>query len=662
MYNRRSFLKFAGLGGLALPVAGIAFYSRKLIPQAFAGSELIPAPGKYTTSWIGNSFSGKGQNGYGRWVQDEIVAMTVTGDGTVLTASLWDEAGRCSGLYRENDTNRQCLQADGAGKSDAWGWGTAGTSVAVINNWIFITNTAGNLLQFFWSQPTDIQSTIQYKGYTKTGLAVAMAGCPEILAVALKNGEIQLRNPADMRLKNTLHLPGVTGIAVDSKNTLWVLQAGKILHYALDGHSLPGNIIHIDKATAISIDKNDVMLICDNGPNQQVLQYSLSTKPELTASFGRKGGLRAGNPGEMAPDKFFSLRGAGLDSAGNLYVGMCFGPNPNSPVVIRALDPQQKLRWELSKYAWVTAFCFDPDSNGTIIYGPESIFSYDPGKAPGQGWRAEAITLDAVRYPQDPRIMGTNACSSELRHIQGKRLLYTMGQTGGGYDLYTFEQPPSQIAKHVAHIRGEGFAWNVDAEGGIWRGQTPDQQIWHYAFDSWTQEGLPHFKAPERYPIPSLFTHVTRAHYESRSDSLYIGGYTVNKTKKSWGLIGAIIARYDHWKKGNPQLRWVMDTPQDGHGLPPKSFDIAGDYLFTVAVFPTQGKDAVVTIFCLSNGKKVGTISPGASVGSQSGWVDMIHAIHVTRRENGQYLIMVEEDARGKNLIYQWTPKIATKA
>jgi hypothetical protein len=34
----------------------------------------------------------------------------------------------------------------------------------------------------------------------------------------------------------------------------------------------------------------------------------------------------------------------------------------------------------------------------------------------------------------------------------------------------------------------------------------------------------------------------------------------------------------------------------------------------------------------------------------------MIHAIHALRRKNGQYLIMVEEDARGKNLIYQWAP------
>ncbi|OCX72940.1 hypothetical protein A6M27_05480 [Acidithiobacillus thiooxidans] len=656
MHNRRTFLKFAGLSGVALPVAGIAFYSHNLISRAFAGSELSLLHGQYSTSWIGNSFAGKGQNGSGRWVQDEIVAMTVTDEGTVLTASLWDEAGRCTGLYRDNDTNVQCLMADGEVRSRAWGWGTAGTSVAVIGHLIFITNTAGDLLQFYWSDPHNIQSAIKYQGHSKSGLALAMAGRAETLALALKGGGIQIRNPQDMSVRNTLPLSDITGLAIDSKNSLWVIQKGQILHYGLDGQILPGRIGNVAKATAISIDKNDVMLICDNGPDQQVLSYTLSSKPQLNQRYGVQGGLRAGTPGKMAANKFFALRGAGLDAAGNLYVGMCFGPNPNSPVLIRSLNPQQQLRWELSKYAWVTAFCFDPRSDGTVIYGPESIFSYEPDQEPGKGWQAEAITLDAVRYPDDPRIMGKDACSTELRHLQGKRLLYTMGQTGGGYDLYAFEPAPSQIAHHVASLKGDGFAWNVDAEGGIWRGQTPDQNIWHYAFAAWSDAGIPRFKSPVKYPVPELFTRVTRAHYDSSSDSLYIGGYTANKGKKSWGLIGAVVARYDHWKSGKAQFRWAANMPEDGHGLPPKAFDIAGDYLFTIAVFPTAGKDAVVTIFRLDNGAKVGNISPGAAVGNQSGWADMIHAVHALRRKNGQYLIMVEEDARGKNIVYQWTP------
>ncbi|PKY11451.1 hypothetical protein B1757_04325 [Acidithiobacillus marinus] len=659
MHKRRTFLKLIGLGAISIPVAELALHSGKLISRAYAGSALVTPPGHYRTSWIGNSFAGKGSNGQGRWVQDEIVAMTVTGDGTVLTASLWDEAGRCTGLYKDGDTNQQCLMAEGEGKANAWGWGTAGTSVAAVNDWIFISNTAGNLLQFRWTEPGNIQSTIHYQGYEKTGLVTAMAARSDFLAIAGKNGKIQIRQTQNMHLERVLPIPSVRGITMDAQNTLWILQGGSIHHVSMSGQRLPGTIPHMDQATALAIGPDNTLLICDNGPSQQVLQYNIDSTPHIVARYGLKGGLRAGTPGKMAPDKFFALRGAGMDTLGNLYVGMCFGPNPNSPVVIRSLDRQTKPRWELSKYAWVTAFCFDPLHNGTVVYGPESIFSYDPEKAPGKGWKATAITLDAIRYPHDPRIMGKNACSTEIRHIQGKRLLYTMGQTGGGYDLYAFEASPSQIAYPVAAVKGDGFAWNVDAQGGIWRGQTPDQTIWHYAFASWSDSGIPRFKEPVRYPIPALFTRVTRAHYDSASDSLYMGGYTNEKPKKSWGLIGAVIARYDHWTSTQPQLRWVINTPLDGHDLPPKAFDIAGDCLFTVAVFPTHGKDAVVTIFRLEDGKKVGTLSPDESVGSHSGWIDMIHAIHALRRKNGQYLIIVEEDARGKNLVYQWTPSQA---
>jgi len=674
LYNRRSFLKITGMGIAAFPALGLAFYTRKLISQSYAGTDSKPPPGQYLTSWVGNTFAGKGENGVGRWVQDEIVSLMVTPDGTVLTASTWDEAGRCTGLYKDGDTNVHCLMAEGEARSHSWGWGTAGTAVMVVENAIFISTTSGNLLQFIWSKLGDIQSVIRYKNYVKTGLAVAMTGNATALAILLNNGKVQIRQPHDMQLVSTFRVLGATkfldepkgkspfrliagvGIAMDSKNTLWILHAGQIQHFSMAGKQLPGTITGIDKATAISIDKNDVMLVCDNGPSQQILSYALSPTPKLVGRFGILGGLRAATPGVMKPTKFFALRGAGRDAAGNLYVGMCFGPNPNSPVVIRSLNPQQQLRWEVSKYAWVTAFCFDPDSDGKIIYGPESIFSYDPDKAPGTGWQTQAITLDAVRYPDDPRIMGTNACSTELRHLQGKRLLYTMGQTGGGYELYAFEASPSQIAQHVGRIEGGGFACFVDAQGGVWQGQTPDQTIQYYAFDQWSKNGAPLFHKPQHYSIPELFTHITRVHYVDAQDALYIGGYTAEKSKKSWGLVGAVIARYDGWKKGHRHFRWMAEMPLDGHDLPPKSFDIAGDYLFTIAVFPTQGKDSVVTIFRLADGVRIGTISPGESVGSQSGWTDMIHAIHALQRENGQYLIMVEDDARGKNIIYQWSP------
>jgi hypothetical protein len=50
------------------------------------------------TSWIANTFGG-GSN----WVQIQISAMYAASDGTVYTNSIWDEAVREAGIYKDPD-------------------------------------------------------------------------------------------------------------------------------------------------------------------------------------------------------------------------------------------------------------------------------------------------------------------------------------------------------------------------------------------------------------------------------------------------------------------------------------------------------------------------------------------------------------------------------
>jgi len=49
-------------------------------------------------------------------------------------------------------------------------------------------------------------------------------------------------------------------------------------------------------------------------------------------------------------------------------------------------------------------------------------------------------------------------------------------------------------------------------------------------------------------------------------------------------------------------------------------------------------------------------MAPGPEVGNTSGWVDMTHGLRAFRRTDGSYVVVVEEDARAKNLVYGWTP------
>ena len=137
---------------------------------------------------------------------------------------------------------------------------------------------------------------------------------------------------------------------------------------------------------------------------------------------------------------------------------------------------------------------------------------------------------------------------------------------------------------------------------------------------------------------------------------MYVTGYTADYVydTNDWTCLGRVFARYDHWSTGNRKATYVAKLPYDKDlksTITPVSFDIAGDYLFAV-----NGVDAAVTVFNLKNGRLVGEMKPDSTVGNVSGWVDMTDAITAYRRANGEYVVLVEEDARGKNIVYRWTP------
>lgn len=92
---------------------------------------LLPLPPLvYTTSWVGNSFGGRG----GKHVQLAVDAMAVSSDGTVFTNSAWDEGGREAGVYREGDVLAN------PGHTHGWGYG-GGSAVAVDERYLYLAQS-----------------------------------------------------------------------------------------------------------------------------------------------------------------------------------------------------------------------------------------------------------------------------------------------------------------------------------------------------------------------------------------------------------------------------------------------------------------------------------------------------------------------------------------
>ena len=77
----------------------------------------------------------------------------------------------------------------------------------------------------------------------------------------------------------------------------------------------------------------------------------------------------------------------------------------------------------------------------------------------------------------------------------------------------------------------------------------------------------------------------------------------------------------------------------------------AGDYVFVAELYTAR-----VDVYDARSGQLVGTLTPGPEVGGTGGWVDVYLGIAASRRANGEYVVLVEDDARAKLLMYRWTP------
>lgn len=70
-------------------------------------------------------------------------------------------------------------------------------------------------------------------------------------------------------------------------------------------------------------------------------------------------------------------------------------------------------------------------------------------------------------------------------------------------------------------------------------------------------------------------------------------------------------------------------------------------------IFVAQLYTAKVDVYDARTGQAVVDRTPGASVGNTSGWVDVYLCISAVQRENGDYVALLEDNARAKILMYR---------
>ena len=554
---------------------------------------------KYTVSWLGNSFSGASN----KWVQKFFIHTKVQPDGTVNTWSHWDEGGKKFGVYKDGDV---------IGNTN------------VNPNSLEVADKAGRhwKIEFDYVEPKFHEYDIKPKGITCDGKPVKLPGLFEPMAFALAND---------------------------------------------------GQLMVADSQTS---------------PRQQVLFYDISDpkRAKLTRAFGDHGGIASGKPGVVTPGKFWGIRGIGMDMAGNIYVAMS-----EMGTVLRKFSPDGKLLWELYGHCFVDLACADPSTDGADVWGIQEHYKMDYSQPPGRETKWFGYSLNRHQYPNDPRGLtfvkqnGEHGLTSpQIVYLSGRRFLFVGGMFASnfinifryddemaipsglilqwGNNLYRTEQiwPPNkpkgasiwrdingdgdyqadEFAPNTDHVKPGPF-W-VDKRGNIWMAYG----FFRYDFQGLDTRGNPIYSADKITVLdpPKGVKKIARVVYLDETDTLI----AADEGSDMRHISRVFICK--NYLAGNREPVSFMPTA----GREAECVTAAGDYVFTGG-WKERGR---VGVNRLSDGSEVGVLDPGETVGGNknTGWIDILTGITAHRRQDGEYLVFVEEDYKAKVLLYRWKP------
>jgi hypothetical protein len=664
------------------------------------------------TWWIGNTFGG-GRGAEARWMMQGVGDIAVHG-GRIYGLILWDEHGGEANIYT---TDGQFFKNPTGWHS--WGW-RGGGAVTCDDQYVYDSvghdqgdgggkdfsgvaryDLAGNPAKF--AGAVNDWRLLVNTDHKRPPTGLACYG-GELFVSDPVGDRVAVYATADLHEVREFPLPHPGRLVVDTtpQHALWALDtdAKAVRRLGRDGADLGARITDCQQPVALAIDRaNGDLLVLDDGlDRRQIRRYHADSGQHVDGGdFGRPiyDGPR---PGEVGPARFYDLTGLDTDDDGNLYLASGRGLGGQ----LRKFDRRHNLVWTLSGLEFVTCAAADPGQESDI-FSSLRRFRVDYAAEPGAGWHEAAVTLDPRRYPLDPRVHDGNLAMRVAR-VGGQRLLIGRYQMGSPFWFWRFD---GEIAVPAAawfpsgtndkyppgHPKG-GFLWSdangdgamqpeeymatptgwftgnaasVDDHLDLWL-TTVDWrpgkgQITHIPFKGLNAAGAPTWDpaAATSRPIPADtgIQQVSKLWYDAGHDRLYLGVYTAAQPKKANGWeqqdCGTVLQRFDDWSK-TPKQAWstvILPPTIFNHSIP-RAWAFAGDYCFIG--YTRQAEQAVVDVIRLTDGARLGSLTPTAEVGSVTGWLDMNDGVSAIRRADGGYLVFMEEDWMSKNLFWQWRP------
>ena len=548
-------------------------------------------------------------------MQNDIRGMYVTPDGTIYTASNWDEGGREASVY---STNGAYLDAMDDTHARTW------YAVAVGNNYVFEGYDDG--FQRYDLDGTKNGSYVQVSTDTIDDAAVhglaINAAANELYVNDWKDGQIDVYNTSTLAKLRSWNFSNGGQMAFDGTN-LWAVQNKNIVKKSSTGTVL-ATITTVARPNGLWCDKlgsgeSARLLVVDTGPDQQIKIFNISTStPSQTGTFGTQYGIASGIPGQCGPLKLDGSSAVATDAAGNMYVASRGNLNSlTSPriaysqagLVLRKFNSAGTMQWQREALHFVDVSTTDP-ADENKIYTPYHIYdmNYNLNEA-GQEWSHVSSTMNVALYPSDARVLYSKKANKAIvRTFGGNKYLYvTFFET----DMFAVYKMDGQIAKpctvrsddelssffeNAPTAKGYWYWQDNNGDGRIqaneyrldgtkdilWNGEEPDNNgnLWKCNWDTKAIEYIPvqsvnsfgvpvYAFAPTVVPYTgALANDATRVQYVPATNTMYLAGATT-----AWGQFKKVI-KYSDWT-GTRTADWTITLSQDYLAL-----DVAESYVF----------------------------------------------------------------------------------
>ena len=538
-----------------------------------------------------------------------------------------------------------------------------------------------------------------------------------ITGLFVKNGKLYVSNFSDGKIHvfdiatmtevRSWPCPNPTRLAVDHAGNVWVIRwdaastqkphegsvwwGDKMVSFSSTGTPGP-EITDFEKPLALAVNQSGQLLVGGLNEHSQIWIYDISGAPAKVGTFGAPGGIFSGTAGAFTSSpKLHWIKAIAVDASDNIYTGCTYGTFWGN--CIEKWNPTGALQWRLFAGTSLDSAGLDPE-NDTEVYSKYHHYSLDYAKtAPGTEWSLKGFTVNRFKYPNDPRIdqnsdVGSRALGAGAWRIGGKLFVGRSSQEGYRFELYRQETAtdgevlvPSfrmgaggdtnnhfynpQTKTWIHKPKKDGLYnqyWNIAKNGDLFTIGDP-QTIIHYKFGGLDDHGNPIWDASNATAsVVSEFKPARRLVYDSDADVMYMAG---DVKDQNWGSF-LRVKKFPNWSTGNRTSSFTAELPyQDKEyagnsnygGAQPASFSVAGDYIF---ILYGVGH---VRILSKTDGSLVGTLRQNVNGWKGSdGQVDAAYGMTVTKRSNGEYVILFENAAWANIMMTRWSPEATSTA